>query len=160
MSDNNSEEDINAQHAYREAMATDDLQAHNAKADRVFDTGVRRHPGFQHSVKALQKAGVMTPDFIESVMDADDPPATLQYYGATEEAIEEAKRLAALSPTRRGIALAARQRGESFDFKQNATPDWQRSRGDINNPDLSEKEFSRLYDKIYGRGGLPGRGRR
>jgi hypothetical protein len=63
-----------------------------------------------------------------------------------------------MTPVKRAQALAAIERGETVHEKADV-PMWKRSRADLSNESLSSKEWSDLYDRKYGKGGLPGRGR-
>jgi hypothetical protein len=149
-----SEDDISPDQtlALQAATAAPD-QKMVVESNRVFLAGTRDYPDFEESVERLKSAEVTHPDFLAQVLELDNPAKVLHELGQ-EEAVETAKKLAKMTPVRRAAALAAYERGEPIAEKA-SVPMWKRSKADLGNENLSEKEWSALYDKKYGRGGMP-----
>jgi hypothetical protein len=141
--------------AMRAAKATDPVDKFNVDADRIFLNGVEQFPDFENSVEVLKSAGVMSQDVILQAMELDNPA---KVFDELAKDVDLAKQVASLSPVRRAAALAAISTGQPIPTT-NATPSWKRSRNDLSREDISDKAWAAAYDKRYGLGGLPGRGR-
>jgi hypothetical protein len=140
--------------ALQSATAANSHQKFDTDANRVFLDGTRQFPGFEQSIERLKEAGVNTPDVLLQIMESDAPARVLHHLGQ-EEDLATAKQLAALNPVKRAQAIAAIERGESYNFAKTATPMWKRATNDLSRDDLSDKAWSAAFDKRFGRGGMP-----
>ena len=135
------------------ATAPDPQARLNVDSNRVFLNGTETYVDFEASVDRLKSADVTSAEFLAQAMELHDPAKVLHQLGQ-EENLETAKRIAKMPPVQRAHALAAIERGEQVHEKA-AVPMWKRSRADLGNENLSAQEWSRLYDKKYGVGGIP-----
>jgi hypothetical protein len=78
-------------------------QEFNNQANQIFEAGKSAYTDWADSVSNLQDVGVMSTQFLEAAMAVDNPEAVIHYLG-TE--LDEAEKLASLSPARMGAALA------------------------------------------------------
>jgi hypothetical protein len=117
----------------------------NAACNKVFLHGTKNYADFEQTVERLKGAELTSKEFLEQVMESDDPSKLLHQLGS-EEGIEQAKKLAKLSPFKRAKALAAIERGERY---VETTPTWKKSKAELGDH-LSSKEWSALWDKKHG----------
>lgn len=129
------------------ATANDAQTRLNVDSNRVFLAGTRRFPDFEESIERLKTAEVTSPDLLAQAMELDAPEKVLHYLGQ-EDNLDTAKKIAKLPPVRRAAALAALERGEPF-VEKTVVPMWKRSRNDLSNESLSDREWSRAWDRKY-----------
>ncbi len=124
-----------------------------ADCNRIFVDLEKRVGDGEGVVEKLGKVGATSQDVLMQALECDDPAKILHALSQDEDT---AKLIAKMPPVRRAAALSAIERGEPLPTA-NPVPGWKQSRSDLYNPNLSDKEFSRAWDRKYGRYGLPGR---
>jgi hypothetical protein len=76
----------------------------DAECNRVFEAGVSEHGAeFQQSIANLNSMNLASPALVEASMEAGAPVEILKFLG---EDLDEAERIASLSPAKMGVALA------------------------------------------------------
>jgi hypothetical protein len=138
-------EDSAPSYAMQRATAQNWEQVYNTNANQIFEEGVKNYAGFEQKVDHLKSNGITSPDFVALLQQCDNPAAVLDKLGE-EEDLSAYKNL---NPVQLARALATIDAGGTYKPQKNTTPAWQRSRADINNPNLSDKEFSKAWDRKF-----------
>jgi hypothetical protein len=129
------------------ASAADPQTKLNVDSNRVFLAGTQQYVDFEASIDRLKAADVTSADLLSQAMELDDPAKVLHHLGQ-EDNLDTAKMIAKMTPVKRAAALAALERGEPISNNA-AVPMWKRSRADLSNESLSDKEWGRAWDRKY-----------